>query len=256
MNHHFGNVGDVMKHLALVCVAERVHAARYLESHAGAFDYSLADRDGRLPGGVWDFIAAAPSVGALTQSGYGALLGRISGTHAAPGVYPGSARCVWEVRDNDVEYVVNDVDTEALESLRAELTSRGASAFLSSDDGLDMVVTEARAGDLVLIDPFRPEQRSPAHGVNTLEAAQIAAGRGAMVLVWRPLHRKDTAAAAAPWAGLRIALEFLEPTGSMDGCDLTLANLPVDTAAEVARLSTALSGVLKNTRLSISAPSG
>ena len=97
MNHHFANVGDVMKHLALICVAEDVRPSRYLEAHAGGFDYAMAEREGALLDGVWDFLRAAETVGILDQSAFARLLrniapagpaltGALDGEFARPGV--------------------------------------------------------------------------------------------------------------------------------------------------------------------------
>ncbi len=74
MNHHFANIGDVMKHLVLMRVVDLMRPERYLESHAGGFDYPLAARSSPLPDGVWDFLSAAPMVRALDESDYAALL--------------------------------------------------------------------------------------------------------------------------------------------------------------------------------------
>ncbi len=41
MNHHFGNTGDVLKHLLLGELLGRCEVDGYAETHAGSFDYPL-----------------------------------------------------------------------------------------------------------------------------------------------------------------------------------------------------------------------
>lgn len=235
-----------MKHLALMRVVELVRPSRYLESHSGAFDYPLAERDGPLPDGVWDFLAAAPAVHALAKSSYRALLTGIAGTPELPGVYPGSMRCVWELLGTSARYGVSDTDTEALASVGFALESRGAAARLSSRDGVDMVLDEAEPGDLVLIDPFDPAAASPEHGLSALEAFDALVARGAAVILWRALHGQGEPAPAPVASDLTVTLEFAAPTGSMDGCELLLGGIGADVAAEVARLALAHGAIVGN----------
>ncbi len=250
MNHHFANAGDVMKHLALVRVVELMRPVRYLESHAGAFDYPLAEREGLLPDGVWDFLSAAPGVRTLDQSEYVALLKACAGTPSVPGIYPGSARCAWEILGGRTKYLLNDTDSEALISVGHALEPRGARTVLSREDGIDMVVDEGRAGDLVLIDPFDPETRSPKHGLSAANACDRLIERGASVLFWRALNASGHTSRVRQ-TDLCVRLRFAERTGSMDGCELILGNVTPDLAAEVGRLAVAHGSILTNGRITI-----
>lgn len=252
MNHHFANAGDVMKHLALMRVVECVRPERYIESHAGAFDYPLAERVGPLPDGVWDFLAGAPTVAVLEQSAYARLVAEIAGSPNAPAVYPGSMRCVWELRGSSAQYCASDIDTEALASVGFALESRGAQARLSDRDGIDMVLDEAQAGDLVLIDPFDPEAKSPEYGLTALEAFDALVERGAIALLWRALHGPAGTAPRAASSDLTVALDFAEHTSSMEGCELILGNVGADVAADIARLAAAHGATLRNGTVRIS----
>ncbi len=254
MNHHHANVGDVMKHLALMCAVENMRPERYLESHAGGFDYPLAEREGPLPDGVWDFMSAASTVRTLRESRYATLLETIAGTPSTPGTYPGSTRCVWEILGPGTTYLLNDTDTEALISVGYALESRGVRAVLSWEDGIDMVLDEARAGDLVLIDPFDPESPSPKHGLSAATAFYRLVERGASVLFWRAFNGPDHAPGALA-SDLCVGLQFSERTGSMDGCEIILGNIPPDVAAEVGRLAVAHGAVLTSGRIHIAAAS-
>ncbi len=255
MNHHFANAGDVMKHLALMSVAAHLRPRRYLESHAGAFDYALRDREGPLPDGVWDFAEKAPAVLALAASEYGRLIGALVGSPNAPGTYPGSLRCVWEVLGTSAEYHANDTDTEAVASLAFELEARATRGVLAWADGIDMVIDEARPADLVLIDPFDPGARSTRHGLTAAQAFDALVDRGATVLLWRALDLSTGEPDDVAQSDLSIRLVFHEATGSMDGCELLAGNLPPDAAAEIAALATAHGAILTNGRVTIGARS-
>jgi len=250
MNHHFANAGDVMKHLALVCAVELMRPERYLESHAGGFDYPLAEREGPLPDGVWDFMSAASTVRTLRESRYATLLNSIAGSPSTPGTYPGSTRCVWEILGADTEYLLNDTDSEALGSVGCALESRGARAVLSWEAGIDMVIDEARAGDLILIDPFDTESPSPKHGLGAAAAFDRLVERRASVLLWRALNDSDDSSRVRE-SDLCIRLRFDERTGSMDRCELIFGNVSSALVAEVGRLAIAHGTVLTSGRITI-----
>ncbi len=245
-----------MKHLALMRVVDLMRPERYLESHAGGFDYPLAERSGPLPDGVWDFLSAAPMIRALDESDYAALLRATAGTPAAPGTYPGSTRCVWETCGADVEYRLNDVDSEALGSIGRAFGSRGARVVLSSGDGIDMVLDEARAGDLVLIDPFDPEELSPKHGLSAVRAFEQLIDLGVSVLLWRALDGAPELGRPVRAFDLRVTVQFDEATGSMDGCEFIAGNVPPDVAAEIGRLAIAHGAVLTNGQIRLEGASG
>lgn len=251
MNHHFGNVGDVMKHLALVHVAGALRPARYLESHAGAFDYALSTRGEPLPDGVWDFLSAASSVRALDESGYAAILRPAAGSPPQPGVYPGSVRFVWEALGSTPDYVLNDTDAKSADDIAQALGARRATPRLSRCDGIDMVLDEAAPGDLVLIDPFEPDVMSPVHRATAIDAFANLVRRGVTVILWRALHGDIASVDVVHPSELTVRLRLAERTGSMDGCELVLGNVGPDIAADVARLATAHGSILANGEIHI-----
>ena len=55
-NSHFGNLGDVWKHLVLAAVLEREPPRWYAETHAGSAAYPL-NRDPQREFGIWRFLA-------------------------------------------------------------------------------------------------------------------------------------------------------------------------------------------------------
>ena len=73
-NSHFGNLGDVWKHLVLAAVLEREPPRWYAETHAGSAAYPL-NRDPQREFGIWRFLAAAPRSAELARSRYYAIAG-------------------------------------------------------------------------------------------------------------------------------------------------------------------------------------
>ena len=253
MNHHHANVGDVMKHLALICVAKDMRPARYLEAHAGGFDYAMAGREGALPDGVWDFLRAAETIGILDQSGFARLLRDIAGSEDEPGIYPGSVRCVWETLGPNATYLLNDTDTEALTSVGYALETRGAEAVLARDDGIDWVLDTARAGDLVLIDPFNPSVPSPGHHTAAYDAFSRLVERGVIALLWAAQPTDEDPASGVGGWGLRVHLRLDSPSSGMEGCAMFFGNVPVETQARVAQLAVAHGAVLTNGSVTVDA---
>ena len=244
MNHHFGNVGDVLKHLVLMHIADATTPSRYLETHAGCFHYALAERSGPIPGGVWDFLNGASANELLAESSYGQLLGEIAGTPNRPGVYPGSMRCVWEACGKGCEYVASDLDPAARESLKSELSQRAARFHVGNGDGVDMVLESAKRGDLVLIDPFTSESASPKYRASADHAFALLAERGAAVLMWRAF-RQPAQLTTPPGASTQARVDLLVPTGSMDGFEVVISNVPDATIDQAVLLATAYGAVLE-----------
>ncbi len=127
---------------------------------------------------------------------------------------------------------------------------RGARAVLSWEDGIDMVIDEARAGDLILIDPFDTESPSPKHGLGAAAAFDRLVEHGASVLFWRALNASGHTSRVRA-ADLCVRLRFAERTGSMDGCELIFGNASSDLVVEVGRLAIAHGTVLTSGRITI-----
>ena len=82
-NSHFGNLGDVWKHLVLAEVLEREPPRWYAETHAGSAAY-LLNRDPQREFGIWRFLAAAPRSAELARSRYYAIAGSSAPVPARP----------------------------------------------------------------------------------------------------------------------------------------------------------------------------
>ena len=245
MNHHHANVGDVMKHLTLMCVIDEVRPRRYYESHAGRFDYPLTGRDEPLPDGVWDFMAAAAGPGILRTSRYAHLLRRIGGTKSSPGTYPGSVRCTYEILGHDTQYFLAERDAFTARAIEVALQDRKAKHRVAREDGVDWVLDHAARGDFVLLDPFEPNYRSPKHKASAYEAFSRLAERGALALLWAAEPLEDECEVLG-W-GTRVRLEFDTPVSSMAACSLYLSkDVPNACRASVRQLADAHHSCLTN----------
>jgi 23S rRNA A2030 N6-methylase RlmJ len=71
-NQHFGNIGDVWKHVVLAEVLEREPPAWYAETHAGSGAYAVVHSGGREYGFV-HFLEVAPRFPVLARSRYRAV---------------------------------------------------------------------------------------------------------------------------------------------------------------------------------------
>ena len=71
-NRHFGNIGDVWKHVVLAEVLEREPPAWYAETHAGSGAYAVVHSGGREYGFL-HFLEVAPRFPVLARSPYCAI---------------------------------------------------------------------------------------------------------------------------------------------------------------------------------------
>ena len=83
MNHHFGELGDVWKHLPLTEMLRVNPPLHYWETHAGSAYYPLSASPTRLHGAL-RFLARAPGEPHLQACAYLQVLQNM------PELYPGS----------------------------------------------------------------------------------------------------------------------------------------------------------------------
>lgn len=248
-NHHFGNVGDVLKHLLLGEVLAGEQPRCYFETHAGSIEYSLADYDPG-PGGVWDFQDAAKSNAELRASAYAKTLATIVGTPAHPGRYPGSVGVALEILGPETGFVACDLDPISCRSLEAGLREAGASnAKVLATDGID-ALSDAAAGDrLVLVDPFKIRERSSKGRVSSWEAFADLTARGEAGLLWYSVRHRGQRlmwpaemverGGASFW---RVELRWNDHQIGMAGCGLIATGLRGQTIEALEALVRALAG--------------
>ena len=191
-NPHFGEIGDVWKHLVLGDLLDRSRPARYWETHAGSGTYTL-DRSWEREYGVFTLLREASRAPAIEASRYLWLLRTLPPGDDGEPRYPGSARLAMEVLGDSATYVLCDLDTAQRRGpdtvgararshrLRSRRTRRRAR------DDLGELAGDARGGRRTprssLIDPFDPTQRS-ADGMDALDLFAALAAAGFRTMLW------------------------------------------------------------------------
>jgi 23S rRNA A2030 N6-methylase RlmJ len=122
-NRHFGNIGDVWKHAALVEVLEREPPGWYAETHAGSGAYAVVNDGGRRFG-ILRFLEVAPRFPALARSRYRAVAASYVGSDR--GLYPGSALLAMSVLGDACSFLLCDLDPESVTDLRRWSRELGA----------------------------------------------------------------------------------------------------------------------------------
>ena len=185
-NSHFGNLGDVWKHLVLAEVLEREPPRWYAETHAGSAAY-LLNRDPQREFGIWRFLAAAPRSAELARSRYYAIAG--SCASASPASYPGSPLLAMTILGNSSSYLLCDLDPGSVADLRSWSRQLGLrNCEVAGADGMAAVAAYLARGEgggdgLVHVDPFEPDAAGPG-GASALECAAGVADSGSALLFW------------------------------------------------------------------------
>ena len=162
-NKHFGNIGDIWKHLPLAEVLALERPRIYWESHAGSASYALASSAERAYG-IFNLLERGGESGAIAGSRFWRLLEGLRGEAARLACYPGSPLVAMEVLRGEAAYVFCDTDGESLATIRdsAASLSIGSDRLRCVDgDGVAALLERAerlprsdRADTLVFIDPF------------------------------------------------------------------------------------------------------
>jgi 23S rRNA (adenine2030-N6)-methyltransferase len=254
-NPHFGEIGDVWKHLVVGDVLDRVRPARYWETHAGSGTYAL-DRSWEREYGVFTLLREAPRAPAINASRFLGLVRTLPPRDDGVPRYPASARLAMEVLGDGATYLLCDLDPGSV----ADLT-RTARALDLHDltrvelaDGLATVWAAAQAltpdaavHTLVLLDPFDEKERS----IDDMDSfdlfTRLVAG-GFPTVMWhgyddivgRDAIRTRGVVDGVALHTLDIETAFLRGGTTLDpgvpGCGMLLANLPIDAVDHVERL--------------------
>lgn len=264
-NRHFGELGDVWKHLLLAEIIRLNPPLHYWETHAGSAAYNLTESPTRLHGAL-RFLSYASSDPELAVCSYlGAL-------RALPGMYPGSPLLAMRALGQGASYLFCDTDPESVQSLRKAGAHIGIR--IVEEDGVSTIRREAESAELrpsdvlVHIDPYEPHERVTLDGMTSVELAASLAGRGYRVFYWYGYDSVDERAWAreeisclAPgvdlWCGdVAIPSPFVYPGRSGTwGCGVVLANMTATEVEMCARLGTALERISADDVLASNEPS-
>jgi 23S rRNA (adenine2030-N6)-methyltransferase len=237
---HAGNFADVVKHIVLVMMLERMlekpQPFCVLDVHAGAGLYDLrsdaAMRSGEFRHGVLRLLDrqdAPPDVAA-----YLALLHRFNPSGGMD-IYPGSPAIAREMLRADDRLVLNELEPSTLRALRSSLGGDRRVAIHSRDayEAMGALLPPEPRRVLLLVDP--PFEQNDEF--ERMAAALVAAWRRwptGRYLVWYPVKTKG--AAGSLIERLRstgadgFALDFnvgpADESGGLAACGLAVLNPP------------------------------
>lgn len=242
---HAGNVGDVLKHVALLAVLRhRVSAGapalRYVESHAGGGLFPLGST-GEWSAGIQRLWQAPPGAFAPVVDDYVALARRWSPPGAErPVRFPGSPLIAQAALRPGDRMLLHEREPTVADELRAALGS-DARAEVRTADGLAGLPGALVDGAVALIDPHYAQKSE----WTDTAAAAIAARRqvpGAALLIWYPikaLTRPRLLLSALVEGGLHGTLVELISTplrlkrDKLSGSGLALIGVPDPVVAEL-----------------------
>ncbi len=239
-NQHFGNLGDVWKHLWLTGVIADSRPGQYVETHAGSALYRLVD-DAERTLGVRTFLAASDDNDLLGSNPYRRqLAGFVAGGEPS---YPGSPTLAMTLLGRACRYFFCDTDRASVEDLLATRDRLGLQdkARVVHGDGLagTLELLETRAigqASLVHVDPFDFRAPGPG-GVSAQDLVGRLAAAAIPTFVWYhlatradPLQVFRDITTAAPQAQtscaeLHVAGPQAELAGVGSGCGILLAGV-------------------------------
>ncbi|MGH2629219.1 MAG: 23S rRNA (adenine(2030)-N(6))-methyltransferase RlmJ [Actinomycetota bacterium] len=254
-NPHFGQIGDVWKHLPLGDLLDRLRPARYWETHAGSGTYVL-DRSWEREYGVFALLREAPRAPAINASRYLGLLRTLPPGDDGEPRYPGSARLAMEVLGGGATYLLCDLDPASVGDLTRVVREQDLADVVRVErtDGLAAIWASAQtlgpseaASTFVFLDPFDGSERS-ADDMDALDLfARLAVG-GFPSALWHgyddaadrgAIGRRATVDGVAVHS-LDIETAFLRGETTLNpgvsGCGLFLANVPAEAVDHVERL--------------------
>jgi 23S rRNA (adenine2030-N6)-methyltransferase len=190
-NRHFGEIGDVWKHLLLAGILDPLVPAWYLDAHAGSAFYPLTPTSPERDYGIGRFREEASRSPVLARCAYR----RVQLDARWQAAYPGSPAIAMSLLGAETTFVFCDTDEASLETIGglAEVLGENVEAdrlMLVARDGLASVEDllagmdddEASTG-IVFLDPYDPFAVGET-GRDAFRTFAAAAARGALSILW------------------------------------------------------------------------
>lgn len=249
---HAGNFADVMKHIALVLMIERLKVKEkpfvVLDTHAGSGTYDLASDEARRGGewqhGIGRLLGAAdagsvPKPLAGTLAPYLRLIRDPALIDNTPSCYPGSALLAARFLRQQDRLVANELHPEAFDRLSSSLRGSGCLARLTvtQGDGWSMVkatLPPPERRGIVLIDPPFEQPNELARLAEALREGHKRFATGIFVL-WYAIkdrrdiarfHRKLSELGLPKLQAFELMIQSDRVTTRMNGAGLIVANAP------------------------------
>lgn len=232
---HAGNHADVLKHMALVLILDRLRLKEtpfgVLDTHAGAGVYDLtSDEARRSPeheGGIGKLAGWTDPPAAVAR-----YLDALQEAAPAPTLYPGSPALIAALMRAQDRLAACELHPEEAAKLAARFARHDNVQVHQRDgyEGLRALLPLPERRGLVLIDPPFEAEDELARATHAIVAAH-ARMRHAIFMLWRPLKDAallDAADAELPGPLLRADLAVAAPalTGKLMGSSLAVINPP------------------------------
>jgi 23S rRNA (adenine2030-N6)-methyltransferase len=275
-NAHFGNLGDIWKHIVLAEALAREHPHSYWETHAGSASYRLGHSPAR-DYGIYYLLDNGQRSSRVARSAYWEELARFCAEEANS--YPGSALLAMRLL-HTASYVLCDLDEASIRTLAVAACSLGLEdqVQLRLQDGLATLRKASGhfTGDpgdaFAHIDPFDPFAETQP-GLSALSLAGLLGSRGFKLIYWygydSPEQRTWPWATLATqgrsaWCGDLIARSNLTSSATVPmsdispliGCGVVAINLSDSTTAALASLGDDLVSLYEGASLPHTSTSG
>ena len=247
---HYGNIGDIWKHLPLCTILEIERPRSYIETNSAYAIYALEGTPRHQYGVIHTYRNAARSE-AVVGSRYIAVLRSQNNYAPEPLSYAGSPALAMAVlKETASRFIFCDIETEALESVEVHAASMGLAERVTtvlgdSISGTYRMLDELTPSDFLHIDPysiFDPNDAGLAYFDLFLEATR----RGVKCMLWygyfttrerREIEARFRAATVSDHTlarhhldGVGVALDLIQPDSvivdpGIVGCGVLTSNL-------------------------------
>ena len=191
-NVHYGNIGDIWKHLPLAEILAIESPSRYWESHAGSSHYALTHSPER-DYGIFYFAHAASQSEILTHAVYTQLLKGYE-RNGLLRLAPGSPLLAMTVlQPHHATFVFCDIDPQSLSTISDDHTRMGLAGDavqLVQGDGIGtlnrLLVSssfEEMSTTFAHLDPYLPLAAN-AEGITSVDLFCEVSRRGGKAMLW------------------------------------------------------------------------
>jgi 23S rRNA (adenine2030-N6)-methyltransferase len=198
-NIHYGNIGDIWKHLSLAEILAIEAPSRYWESHAGSSHYALTHSPEREYGILY-FARAASQSKLLNTAVYTQLLQGYE-RDGLLRLYPGSPLLAMSVlQPHHATFLFCDTDPESLSTISDDCAKVGLAldaVQVVQGDGIGTLTRRLGSADplemsdtFAHLDPYQPFAAN-AEGITSVDLFCEMSRRGGKVMLWYGFDSAD-----------------------------------------------------------------
>jgi 23S rRNA (adenine2030-N6)-methyltransferase len=191
-NLHYGNIGDIWKHLPLAEILSIESPSTYWESHAGSSHYALTHSPER-DYGIFYFADSARQSEMLTHAVYTQLLKGYE-RNGLLGLYPGSPLLAMRVlQPHHATFLFCDTDPQSLSTIsddRARVGLPEDAVQVVHGDGVGTLArilasssSEEMSNTFAHLDPYQPFAAN-AEGITSVDLFCEMSRRGGKAMLW------------------------------------------------------------------------